>query len=835
MQFVFSCFRSGFPFHQVLSRFHRALIFKKDPVDLFRYGHGYTGYFRELTGGFCRPYPFDHHLYFGYCLLYGPAPGNLFPEVPVPAVGTYAGDYQVPHARQARKSHFLCPHFCPEPHYFKSSPRNQGGFRIVAQPQPVAHAGCYGDYIFEGATHFDARDVGVGVEPEKRRCEQFLDGFCNGFVFGCDNDGRGHLYAHFFGVGWTREDRYPFMNPSGWEAPVNQPPTISSLNQYKSDGETEIPEGGITTESSPDNPYNSLVVFKANLNDSDNDNVKLQVELKEFNQPFDGTGLIESDFLPSGSTATITRYGIVEGKYHWRARGVDDKGNTSDWQEFGAIGNVDFQVKLVPLYTQVVSPYPSEALTDSWDHLPYAHADPEKGIRYNCGFTIATCGCAITSIVMIARYYDVLEAYSKDVNPKELNDWLKAEPGGYINGDVNWIVGAKYTNWRIKYERSDTTINNYTLLDQKLNQNQPVIAKQINPSHFIVIDNKLANTYGVKDPSWYNTNKLDESTTNWTSKIRDYNNNFYGLRIYKKGDGITQSAITFALGSPAELLLTDPQGRKLGKDAYGIEYNEVPLGWYFEDGFDDPTGENPLFQERNKLIQILEPIDGIYQLQVIGIREGDYSLAFNSYDTQGNVNHQEFHSETAPGYTAQYNINFDSTNSNNTTIELFDKIPPEAEIYFDPLNQEFVIRGTDNTTVNPTISFIPVDKQQVIYFIQDEVGNTTKLFFEKIKQEGKEIKSELKSIQYNDSEIIEFPKTKLKYEWSLDKKTNQIKELEQKIEVEDQFEIKAKYNHQKDETKIKIKRENEEEIKQTVPGLVIIKLITKSGVLDFKF
>lgn len=75
----------------------------------------------------------------------------------------------------------------------------------------------------------------------------------------------------------------------------------------------------------------------------------------------------------------------------------------------------------------------------------------------------------------------------------------------------------------------------------------------------------------------------------------------------------------------------------------------------------------------------------------------------------------------------------------------------------------------------------------------------------------------------------------LKYEWSLNKDET-IKKLEQKIEVEDRFKIKAKYNHQKDETRIKIKyKEDEKKIEYTLPGLVIIKLTTKSGNLDFEF
>ena len=90
----------------------------------------------------------------------------------------------------------------------------------------------------------------------------------------------------------------------------------------------------------------------------------------------------------------------------------------------------------------------------------------------------------------------------------------------------------------------------------------------------------------------------------------------------------------------------------------------------------------------------------------------------------------------------------------------------------------------------------------------------------------------MEGIQYNNGGIIEF-KAEFKYEWSLNQ-DNTIKELEQKIKVEDQFRIKTKYSSKKDETKIEIKTEEGKE-KQILPGLVIIKLTTELGVFGFNF
>lgn len=42
-----------------------------------------------------------------------------------------------------------------------------------------------------------------------------------------------------------------------------------------------------------------------------------------------------------------TKQNLINGQYKWRDRAIDDKGSTSEWQEFGETGNVDFEVKLM--------------------------------------------------------------------------------------------------------------------------------------------------------------------------------------------------------------------------------------------------------------------------------------------------------------------------------------------------------------------------------------------------------------------------------------------------------------------------------------------------------
>lgn len=398
-----------------------------------------------------------------------------------------------------------------------------------------------------------------------------------------------------------------------------------------------------------------------------------------------------------------------------------------------------------PLYTQVRSPYPSFEETESWLGLDYA----DGGIgTYPCAknsrATIARCGCAITSAVMVARFplYGVTEAQGQDVNPGTINQWLKNEPGGYQNGDVNWIAVAKYADWRIKYEKTDTTPNNFALLDQKLSNSQPVIAKEnegrggVSLGHFMVIDGKRTDgSYRVKDPAWYNTQRLTE-TTDTPNHIRGYDGGFDGLRIFKKGDGIAQSSITFALGSPAELLVTDPLGRKLGKDAAGIEYNEIPDAWYFQDGFDDPTGENLSAQERNKLIQILEPLNGEYKLETIGTGDGAYTLQTSAYDVEGQSFSQIQTGNTEVGLSIGYDITYDSQQAANITVAPEDIETPV--ISHALLNQEYILNsasvpfdfsaqdsGVGVYSVSAALDGNPMDSGQSLHFDSSQLGPHT--------------------------------------------------------------------------------------------------------------
>lgn len=159
----------------------------------------------------------------------------------------------------------------------------------------------------------------------------------------------------------------------------------------------------------------------------------------------------------------------------------------------------------VPLYKQCASPWG----TDIYDHITS---------------TICRKGCALTSAVMVLRYYGVTTgADGKEVNPRNLNEWLKSQPKGYVGrGSIDWREVAGYSGGRISYSgsidgRSDKVLND-DLCDGK-----PVILNV--PNHFVVATGSMCSgdetTWSINDPG--------RSITT----LQGYGNTYLGLRRFK--------------------------------------------------------------------------------------------------------------------------------------------------------------------------------------------------------------------------------------------------------------------------------------------------------------
>lgn len=120
------------------------------------------------------------------------------------------------------------------------------------------------------------------------------------------------------------------------------------------------------------------------------------------------------------------------------------------------------------------------------------------------------------------------------------------------------------------------------------------------------------------------------------------------------------NALLFAIDSPIDVLITDPEGRRLGIDPSSGQFvNDFGI-----DGFDSGPGE-PRFYG------IDQPMPGDYSVQVVGT--GDGSFGFNVYSidrTQPVGRHIEMTGSTSVGQTNNPNFTFGADGSiqfDNTT------------------------------------------------------------------------------------------------------------------------------------------------------------------------
>ncbi|MDQ5949744.1 MAG: hypothetical protein QG563_251, partial [Patescibacteria group bacterium] len=287
-----------------------------------------------------------------------------------------------------------------------------------------------------------------------------------------------------------------------------------TLHQYKMDGEFELSEG--------DTNMSDKFVFKAkgSLVVSPR---KIEVEIKPHAQNFDGLVTHLSDFQSNTDELSVDVSPVVKGSYKWRARIVDSGGVVGSWIEFGSTqGGVDFIAKPIPHYTQNQSDFPEPGFSEEWYREAYANG--KSTYEGGCGYTIRSCGCALTSLVMLLRFHEIENIQNEDINPLSLNNWLNQNNGYGPRGDVLWYTMAKYTNNQFKIVDSvnyDTYIatRDNSKLDQYLTQGFPVIARmkgqrkltgQSGGGHFLVIGNKINDTYEIKDPAQYNTLTLND-------------------------------------------------------------------------------------------------------------------------------------------------------------------------------------------------------------------------------------------------------------------------------------------------------------------------------------
>lgn len=219
-----------------------------------------------------------------------------------------------------------------------------------------------------------------------------------------------------------------------------------------------------------------------------------------------------------------------------------------------------------------------------------------------------------------------------------------------------------------------------------------------------------------------------------------------------------------------------------------------------------------------------------------GVRDTLYSLdngaTWNIYSTTTPLILSDEGTATILYYSTD---NAGNTEEQKSLTVKIDATAPEAVLSFSPTTRSLTVLGRDHLS--------PVEVTAA-YTLTDEAGNITILSFKKEKdkenkneREGK-VHVELSEVSYTtfaSTTRTVLPKNELQYIWEADKK-DALSHLEQELKIQGNRVAHAVYNSKKNETKIFVREKDiEEKLKETKPGLVILRLVTDQGKLNFEY
>lgn len=181
------------------------------------------------------------------------------------------------------------------------------------------------------------------------------------------------------------------------------------------------------------------------------------------------------------------------------------------------------------------------------------------------------------------------------------------------------------------------------------------------------------------------------------------------------------------------------------------------------------------------------------------IKEGRYEIEYYAVDRVGN------------------------SESLKTLSFTIDKTPPEYEVHFDILTNDFVFNALDAFGLGPR----PACSSREC-LVQDLAGNTAQIVFVKKGDKNKKVLS-LLSLGYNQR-LQDLPENGFHTEIKIN--NGELKEWEQSFSFDKHELLQVEYNRKKDETQIISRFGKDDKIKTRERGLQTIHLTTNSGTIQ---
>ena len=283
-----------------------------------------------------------------------------------------------------------------------------------------------------------------------------------------------------------------------------------------------------------------------------------------------------------------------------------------------------------------------------WNDDEYDHASQ----WFPSNPTVERWGCALTSASM------VLQTNGHNINPDGLNDWLKAQPDGYVrNGLLNWLAVSRYSFTNSSPDSPALEFMTFpadnNVLDSELEAERPPVVRV--PGHFAVVKGKESLGYYVNDPA--------SSTNVLLSQVEADHLGPY-FRIYSYYPSSTDlSYIMLVLNEGFNIQVFDENG------------NEILGDYFVENPLIDNIGGEPLNEESLGVYMYPKPESGNYRAEVSG-GTSSYQLDSYLYDKNGNVYTSEKNGAITEKETDVYLLSISKDNSDNSSISVisFDEI-----------------------------------------------------------------------------------------------------------------------------------------------------------------
>jgi hypothetical protein len=179
----------------------------------------------------------------------------------------------------------------------------------------------------------------------------------------------------------------------------------------------------------------------------------------------------------------------------------------------------------------------------------------------------------------------------------------------------------------------------------------PAILGVRSNGHFVAAS---GNTVVGDTATW----RLHDPLASVPTNLLDAYGNVYGSLAIFSGSR-RQSAILVALYSPAEILITDPQGRRTGIDPRtGTEYEEIPSSTYGQEPLEADDGTQGILE--HELLSILTPVSGDYLIEVIGTGTGVVALDIVTVDSFGVASSVTVSDTIVPDEVIEYELDYSS-------------------------------------------------------------------------------------------------------------------------------------------------------------------------------